>query len=158
MRTGRLWLALLMSIAFATPGMACGDKLVQVGRGLRYQRANVIHPAAIVLFVSPAFDRASARHLRSELQMVGHSVRVVEDRETLASTIASTRSDIVLTDVEDVDVVSREISSSASKPTIIPVIQKSAHVAADIAARFPFLMMMSAREFDRIATINRAMK
>src|SRR6266516_4160644 len=108
---------------------ACGDKLVQVGRGVRYQRANAVRPATIVMFVSPGFDRRVANHLRSELTLVGHTVHIVDSRAAFASAIAGKRSDIVLTDVDNLAVVDEQLSSSTSKPTIIPLIERSAIVA-----------------------------
>jgi hypothetical protein len=158
MRRACLCVALLSSLLVAPNGRACGDKLVQVGRGVRYQRANSVRPASIVMFVSPAFDRRDANHLRSELAMVGHNVRVVESPAAFAAALADSRSDIVLTDVENLPVVDDQLATSAARPIVIPVIERSARVAAELQARFPFIMMLSAREFDHVSTINHAMK
>jgi hypothetical protein len=157
MRRASVGLALALSLV-SINGWACGDKLVQIGRGVRYQRANAVRPASIVMFVSPGFDRRVADHLRSELTMVGHTVQIVVDPAAFKSALASKRSDIVLTDVDNLAVVDEQLSSSASKPTVIPLIERSARVAAEIQARFPFVMMLSARGFEQVSLITRAMK
>src|SRR5207248_6215909 len=103
MRRTALCLSLLFSLAIGTSAWACGDKMVQVGRGVRYQRAAAVRPAAIVMFLTPGFDREAANRLRSELVLVGHKVQMVDDAVALKSILSAHRLDIVLTSVDNVD-------------------------------------------------------
>lgn len=154
-----LGVSLLSSIAFATDVLACGDKMVQVGRGVRYQRAQAVRSASILLFLGAETNRESARKLRSELALVGHKVHVVDDALTLTSALNGKHVDIVLTDPANLDTVIRQVGSAASRPAIVPVV---AHPAGDtfleLNRRFPFVMSLSARAFDQVALIARVMK
>ena len=153
-----LLLPLICSLATATNSLACGDKLVQVVRGIRYQRASAVRPANIVMFLSPNFDRHAASRLRSDLAFVGHKVQIVEDAASLVS-ILPTLPDIILTDVDNLPIVTEQVSSMSSKPTIIPIIDRSTQsAAASLQVRFPFVMTSAARGLDQIAMITRALK
>ena len=159
MRRTAICLSLLSSLALGTNAWACGDKMVQVGRGVRYQRAAAVRPAAIVMFLSSGFDREAASKLRSELVLVGHKVQIVDDAGALASILSAHRFDIVLTSVDNLTLVNELIGSVQSKPIIIPLIDRSARAGAEeIQRRFPFVLLLSSRALDQIALISRAMK
>ena len=158
MRRASVGLALALSLV-SINGWACGDKMVQVGRGVRYQRAGAVRPANIVMLLSPRFDRAAANRLRSDLVLVGHKVQIVDDSATFASVIASSHPNIVLTDVENLNLVTELVGSGSARPTIIPIIDRSATAAAaGVQGRFPYVMLLSSRGFDQLALISRAMK
>jgi len=157
MRRTAFGLSLLFVLA-ATDGIACGDKLVQIGRGVRYQRLNKVHPATIVMYVGDSFDRRAAETLRKELLIAGHTVNLVDSRAALASALTSKKSDIVLTDVDSLPAVTEQVASWSTKPTIIPLIERATAAAAELQTRFPFVLTMTARSFDHLAVINRAMK
>ena len=159
MRRTAICLSLLSSLALGTDAWACGDKMVQVGRGVRYQRAAAVRPAAIVMFLSSGSDREAANRLRSELLLVGHEVQMVDDAGVLASMLSAQRFDIVLTSVDNLALVNERISSLQSKPIIIPLIDRSSRAGAEeIQRRFPFVLLLSSRALDQIALISRAMK
>jgi hypothetical protein len=158
MKRSVLCLSLLSSLVVCTNGWACGDKLVQIGRGVRYQRANAIRPATIVMFVGPHFDRDAANRLQSQLSVVGHRVMIATDTDTFAAALAK-HVDIVLTDVDNLALVSQRVDSMSSKPAIVPMIDPSASTAPpEIRSRFPFIMLLSSRGFDHVALISRVMK
>ena len=159
MRRTVICLSLLSSLLLGTNAWACGDKMVQVGRGIRYQRAAAVRPATIVMFLSSGFDRGAANRLRSELVLVGHTVQIVDGADALASILGSHHVDIVLTSVDNLALVNERIGSEQSKPIIIPLIDRSARAGAEeIQQRFPFVLLLSSRALDQIALISRAMK
>jgi hypothetical protein len=159
MRRTAICLALLSSLVPGANAWACGDKMVEIGRGVRYQRASAVRPASIVMFLSPGFDRQAANKLRSELVLVGHRVQMVDDAAALASILNAKHFDIVLTNVDNLALVTERVGATESKPVIIPLIDRSARdSAAEIQRRFPFVMLLSSRAFDQIALISRAMK
>jgi hypothetical protein len=158
MRRTVICLSLLSSLALGTDAWACGDKMVQVGRGVRYQRAAAVRPAAILMFLSAGSDRQAANKLRSELVLVGHKVQMVDDAGALASILGSHHVDIVLTSVDNLALVNERIGSVQSKPIIIPLIDRSRTGAEEIQRRFPFVLLLSSRALDQIALISRAMK
>jgi hypothetical protein len=159
MKRACLCLCLLACLAFGANGFACGDKLIQVGRGVRYQRASAVRSANIVMFVTAGSDRKAANRLRSDLTFVGHRVQIVDDDRALATLLAANDVDIVLTDVENLQLVSERVNSSRSKPAIIPLIDRPAKAApTEIHSRFPYVMLLSARSFDQLGVISRVMQ
>jgi hypothetical protein len=159
MKRACLCFSLLACLAFGTNGFACGDKLVQVGRGVRYQRASAIRSANIVMFLAAHSDRKAANRLRSDLTFVGHRVQIVDDDRAFTALLAANDVDIVLTDVDNLQLVSEHVNSAKSKPAIIPLIARSAKEAApEIHSRFPYVMLLSARSFDQLAVISQVMQ
>jgi hypothetical protein len=156
----RACLCLTLLVSFVAPNSwACGDKMVQVGRGVRYQRASAVRPANILMLVSPRFDRAAANRLRSDLVLVGHKVQIVDDHTAFASLLASKHPNIILADVDNLNFITDAVRSASARPTIIPIIDRSGSPAvADIQGRFPYVMLLSSRGFDQLALISRAMQ
>src|SRR5438874_2769206 len=139
----------LSSLLFCTSGWACGDKLVKIGRGVRYQRANAVRPANILILVGRNFDRGAVNRLRSQLSVVGHKVMVATDADSL-NRVLGKPIDIVLTDVDDLALVSQSVDSLSSKPTIVPMIENSGGAPAAVR-RFPFVLVQSSSAFDQVA-------
>jgi hypothetical protein len=159
MKRACLCLCLLACLAFGTNAFACGDKLVQLGRGVRYQRARAVRPANIVMFLTDRSDRHAANRLRSDLTFVGHRVQIVDDERAFASMLAANDIDIVLTDVENLQLVTEHVNSARSKPAIIPLINSSAKEATtEIRSRFPYVMLLSAHSFEQLSVISRVMQ
>jgi len=114
---------LLLSIAVAD---ACGDKLLRMGRGARFQRS--MHPATILIYLpSTASATASTRapQLQSFLKKAGHKARVVQGMDRLGEVLLSGQYDVVLTDLAEVAGVQKQIESLSSQPSIVPVVLKS---------------------------------
>ena len=63
------------------PAGACGDKLVDISQGVKFQRALGMEPAAILLYVNVEAPKRSVKRLRASLTRVGHYVVLVDDWE-----------------------------------------------------------------------------
>jgi hypothetical protein len=148
-------LSLIFWLVFGTSVFACGDKLIQIGRGLRYQRANSVRPATIVMLVGPHFDLNAANRLRSELSVVGHKVMIARDRDGFMTALRQPV-DIVLAGVDDLAVVTERIDALSQKPTIVPMIDRYAGtVPAEIQNRFPSVLLLSSSRLEQVALISR---
>jgi len=159
MKRACVCLSMLACLAFGTNGFACGDKLVQIGRGVRYQRASAVRSAKIVMFLTARSDRKAANRLRSDLMFVGHRVQIVDDERAFAGLLTANDVDIVLTEVESLQRVSEQVDSARSKPAIIPLINRSTMAAPKgIQSRFPNVMLLSASGFDQIGVISQVMQ
>ena len=85
---------------------ACGDKLLLVGRGLKFQRAYAsLNPGHVLVYARPTLSaNAGIRNtqLHRALRQAGHSVSVIEDAWLLEQALRSTTHvDVVLADVND---------------------------------------------------------
>src|SRR5262249_54117696 len=99
-------LAIVVIAAIGSPvALACGDKFLAVGRGVRFQRAYAaIHPASI-LIVHPlkSVKIAAVRDSRliTALKMAGHRVQTVQLPTNLSDVLARSSYDIVLAERAD---------------------------------------------------------
>ena len=120
----------LLSIAVAD---ACGDKLLRIGRGARFQRSS--HPATVLIYLpssATADATAKAPKLQAFLKKAGHKPNIVQGADRLSQVLSSGQYDVVLTDLANVAGVQRQAEASGSKPVIVPMIFNS--TKAEMAA------------------------
>ena len=142
---------------------ACGDKFLQVGRGVRFHRAYAaIHPASIVIYATAQRRAATAirePRLQTELKLAGHRVLLIEDDAALARALESNRVDLVLTDAADADRTSKQAALSLSKPAVLPVMyEPTREEAKEIEARYQCRLRGSDRADRYLVAIDDAMK
>jgi hypothetical protein len=143
---------LAFAIALAAAGtltapdvLACGDKFLLVGRGVRLQRSAyaAIHPARVLLVIPPRTVKYAAvrdPQLQDALKRAGHRVDAVQ-LPKLAETLARSRYDIVMAERADVAAV-QALPVSGRKPSIIGIVDASAagpapRVALDAELKTP---------------------
>ena len=154
-----IWISILVFAAFAHRTDACGDKMVKIGRGVRYQRAKAVRPATIVLVGGQQFPSRAMSRLRSDLTMVGHDVIVLENPSMLGQVIRQRHVDVVLSDRADLQSISDTVAAAPSKPRVIPMTtQATKDSSSESPAQSGLVMPVSARAMDQIAVINQAMK
>jgi hypothetical protein len=109
---------------------ACGDKLLLVGRGLKFQRAYAsLNPGHVLMYARATLSSKAALRtpeLQRALRQAGHSVSVIEDEGLLEQALRSTVVDVVLADVNDADHVGRLAAASATPPAVLFVAYPSA--------------------------------
>ena len=102
---------------------ACGDKLLLVGRGLRFQRAYAsLNPGHVLVYARAALGPNAAirsTELHRALRQAGHSVSVIEDAGLLEQALLSTRVDVVLADVNEAHHVASLAAASATPPEVL---------------------------------------
>jgi len=116
-------IVLSISLLSMVAADACGDKLLRIGRGARFQRS--MHPAVVLIYIpstAPADVSTQAPRLQSFLKKAGHKANVVQGTSGLGLALSSSKYDVVLTDLGQVADVQREIDGSASKPVVVPMI------------------------------------
>ena len=164
----RVYAPMLLSVAAVllqdrSAVQACGDKFLLVGRGVAFHRAYAaVYPASIVIYAQPQRHAADAiRHprLQSNLKLAGHRVLLVENDAALARALELDRVDLVLTDVADADLLSKQATASPSKPTVLPVMyQPTKEEAKAIEARYQCRLTSSDRADRYLIAIDDAMK
>jgi hypothetical protein len=117
--------ALAGVLCFVEPLFACGDKLVLLGRGIRFQRMIATkHPATILVYLNPGAGISAADReyqLRSLLKLAGHKPRAVSTPGELTKEIGSGIYDLVLADYADAAALAKQIDAANPKPGLIPV-------------------------------------
>ena len=163
MKRSLLGLGLLAGIVcVAGEALACGDKLVVVGRGLRPRSVKGgPQRASILLYADPKGSLPSALeqgHLRKDLERAGHRLRSVTTREELKSALSTGTYDLVFTDAKAATAVEVDANQAASKPTVMPTLYNP--TAAELAAasqQFPCVLNSPGPEKNYINVVNEAL-
>jgi hypothetical protein len=109
---------------------ACGDKLLLVGRGLKFQRAYAsLNPGHVLVYARATLSPNAAirnTQLHRTLRQAGHSVSVIEDAGLFEQALRSTTVDVVLADVNEASRVASLAAASATPPEVLFVAYPSA--------------------------------
>ncbi len=141
--------------------LACGDKLLAVGRGVRFQRAYAAHDANLVIYVASAQGRAALNNakLQNMLTRAGHKLQIVASGSQLDEALKSGKVDIVLVDFGDLAGIAEKLQSVPSKPIIVPVLFKpSKSELARAQKEYKFAVKVPAGDFEYLTAIDGAMR
>jgi hypothetical protein len=142
--------------------LACGDKLVLLGRGIRFQRMLATkHPASILVYLNPATGIAAADReyeLRSLLKLAGHKPRAVATATELAKEIGSGSYDLILADYSDAAALEKQIPAAKAKPALIPVMYNpTPDQRAAAEKEYSCLVAPAKKNYDLLKVIDQAM-
>lgn len=118
--------------------LACGDKFLVLGRGIRNRVPKAARPASILLYVRPGSqvaDAAKALKLRSSLAQAGHTLR---EARTAGEMEAALRggTDVVLVDLGGIETVTAQVQSLAPNARVLPLVDKRRDDVRAAQARF----------------------
>jgi hypothetical protein len=146
----------------AAPVLACGDKLVLLGRGIRFQRMLATkHPAAILVYLRPESGISAADreyHLDALLKLAGHKPHAVTNAAEFTKELASRPYDLVLADYSDAAVLEKEVSGSKAKPTLVPVVYNPTGAERAAAEKqYSCLVAPAKKNYEMLTVIDDAM-
>jgi hypothetical protein len=113
------------------PIHACGDKALRIGRGIRFQRTS--HPLAVLICFPSNLIRAS--QLQSFLTKIGHKPYTVETADRASTALRSGQYDLIFTDFASAASLQEQISASASKVVLVPVVSEGTKAAVAAAQK-----------------------
>ncbi len=155
----------LVSIALLLGGIlawSCGDKLLVLGRGVRFLFDTPSRPASILLYLhpsSPAFAAIGDRKFQSALRDAGHKVEAVGSREELGQALRNGKYDIVLTDAADAAALDQAAQAASSAPVVLPAVYNGTKAEAAAAEkRYGCVLKMPGRTGHYLAMIDKAME
>lgn len=144
---------------------ACGDKLLVLGRGIRFQSDIPVQPASILLYLhkgSPSFAVLSDPRLQSILREAGHKLQSAGNLQELLNALNVGKYDIVMADFSDAGSLESVVASAPSKPVLVPFIFKGAKTAkAEMAAaekQYRCVLMAPNRVGHYLAAVDKAME
>jgi hypothetical protein len=154
--------ALAGILCLVQPLFACGDKLVLLGRGIRFQRMVATkHPATILVYLNPGAGISAADReyqLRSLLKLAGHKPRSVATATELTKEIGSGTYDLILADYSDVAGLEKQVLAAKPKPGLIPVMYNpSADQRAAAEKEYSCLVTPAKKNYDLLKVIDQAM-
>lgn len=108
----------------AEPLHACGDKLMMLGRGIRFQSKHTPRAASVLLYVpaSATGQPLTDPKLESALREAGHAVRAVTTPADLDGALRSGNYDVVLANVTDAAELERAQSVTARNAVVLPAV------------------------------------
>ena len=154
-------LFVMIAALSATTAWACGDKLLAVGRGLRFQHVSAAHEANLVVYSARTQNGTalSSTKLQTTLRRAVHSLQLVQGGSQLDEALKSGRVDVVLVDFTDIASVTQQLQSTSSKPVILPILVKPSKTALAAAQKeYKFALRAPADDFEYLTAIDEAMK
>jgi hypothetical protein len=161
MRRMVLLLSVLGGAAALWPaaGVACGDKFLVIGRNTkRIPKAH--HPAVVLLYLRPGSSLpAAAKEMKlgATLLQASHTVETATDEGALRESLAAHHHDFVLVDPADAAVLERLNGTAASRPQVVPVVDKASdETLRALQAHHP-LVIQTGRSLSYLAALDEAM-
>jgi hypothetical protein len=108
----------------AVPLHACGDKLMMLGRGIRFQSKHTPRAGAVLLYLpeSATGQRLTDPKLETALREAGHVVRAVTSPADLETALGSGTFDVVLANVTHAPELERAKSIAERNAVVLPAI------------------------------------
>jgi ABC-type amino acid transport substrate-binding protein len=142
-------------------GFACGDKLLSIGRGIRFQHAYGARQANIVIYSQGNQSGANftSAKLQNTLRQAGHKLQTAEGLPQLDNALKSGKVDVVLAEFADLAGITFQLQAAPSKPVILPVLSNPSKAELDAAQKdYKYALKASGDAVQYLAAINEAMK
>ena len=155
---------LVVSVLFLLSGsaaFACGDKLLAIGRGVRFQRVYAARQANLVIYSAGTQNDGAldSVRLRTTLKRAVRSLELVRGSSQLDQALKSGQVDVVLVYFADLAGVARQLQSAPSRPVILPVLIKPSKGEFTAAQnQYKFALRAAADAFEFLTAIDEAMK
>lgn len=115
-------------LALSADALACGDKLLVVGRGLRPRHVKAASQrASILLYAAPGGALPAALDeggLQKDLERAGHRLERVGSEQELTRALDTGNYDLVVTDFRTATKVEAAASQAKTRPTVLPALYK----------------------------------
>lgn len=144
-----------------TSGLACGDKLLAISRGVRFQRAYAPHQANVVIYSNgtPSGATFGSVRLQTTLKQAGHKLQTAEGPRQLDEALKLGKVDVVLADFADVAAITRQLQAAPSKPVVLPVLFQPSKAELTAAQKeYKFARKAPGDEVQYLGAIDEAMK
>lgn len=143
-------------LLFAHPAHACGDKLLILGRPLRFNS----RPATILAYAPPgsAVELVLNRSQWTAAMTKGkHRLREVETVEQLAQAVRAERFDVILVASADAPALRAQLANASFQAVFLPVVASSMRDAFRNAEKeYSVAMKGIAKSSDYLSAIDRA--
>lgn len=130
---------------------ACGDKLMMLGRGLRFKTAYAsLHPGNIVFYL-PRTSRAEATAAVDKMQKflagAGHRVTIARDPAALDDALRVPAVSLVLADSSEAPRLQSRVSALPARPGLVALVHTKQAAGSDTALQREFEATI--RSFDK---------
>src|SRR5262245_20534902 len=121
----RVLLVILLVSLCGLPLDGCGDQLLVLGRGPRFQSVRAEYPAFILHYVNPLKVDPTVKdtNLRSFLGQAGHKFQSARSAKEFEESLKTGKYDLILIDFADASDFAEIIQAAASQPSVLPFVQ-----------------------------------
>ena len=160
---GRLTASALFVVMMALSGtaaLACGDKLLAIGRGVRFQHLSAAHQAKLVIYSAEAQrGPLSSVKLQMTLKAAVHNLQLVRNGSQLDDVLKAGQVDVVLVEFADLADITRQLQLASSKPVVLPILVKPSKTEFAAAQNeYKFALKSTADDLEYLAAIEEVMK
>jgi|SRR5690242_1668166 hypothetical protein len=152
------WLFVLLAV---TQGIACGDKVLALGRALKL-RYVANHSASILLYLNSGTPPAAAlsdASLQSALKKSSQTLRVVTDASELSQALDRGKYDLIVTDPQNAPGIEQRLQAMSSHSVVIPLLYQSTRAeASTLAKRYHVVLKAPAKMDSYFFTLDEAME
>lgn len=164
--TKRIVGALLLLLLVA-PGWqsvrGCGDKLLLVGRGVKFRSTAALRPASLLAYLpadSASVSPFSDPRLLPALKEAGGQLRVVGTPDEFTAALHAGKVDVVLAQSEDAGFVEQRLGDVAgSSPAVVLVLREgvSKNEMRDLERRYGAVLRVPAKPAQFVSTMEKAL-
>jgi hypothetical protein len=152
-------LLIAISALSGAVALACGDKLLAIGRGVRFQRIDAAREANLVIYCPGSQGGALLGNakLQTALRRAVHKLELVQGGPQLDQALKAGRVDLVLVEFDQISGIARELQAAPSRPAILPVLVKpSKSELAAAQKEYRFALKATAGDLEYLAAIDEA--
>jgi hypothetical protein len=140
--------------------LACGDKLMIVGRRL-FAKLKAVSTASILVYARPGGSLPTALGeggLQKNLERAGHRLHQVGTEDELKEALAAGGYDLVLADLKAAPRIEVEANNTPTHPTVLPTLYNPSPAELTAAeSAFPCVLKSPSTEKDYLAVVDEAM-
>jgi hypothetical protein len=108
--------------------LACGDKLLYLGRGLSFAGIHVAkRPASILIYMNASSELPAADkdvQLQTLLRLAGHRPKSVESRTEFEQALTSGSYNVIIVGISDAGTLKAAVEGAPGRPLLIPLLYK----------------------------------
>ena len=116
---------------------ACGDKILVLGRGVKFGNLSSSYHASIIAYVPASLPQSAAVNdapFQTALRNAGVKLRLVRQVDVLDEAVQSGKYDIILVDLQDAAMVDEQVSTAGVNTVVMPVLYKGEELNSAVAA------------------------
>jgi hypothetical protein len=143
------WCCLFVLLA-VTQGIACGDKVLALGRAIKLRYVST-HSASILLYLrsgTPAAGALSDASLQSALKKSSQVLKVVTDASELGEALNRGKYDLIVVDPQDAPGIEQQLQAMSSRSVVIPLLYQSTKAEASTLAKHYHVILKAPAKMD----------
>ena len=133
----------------SAPVLACGEGMLNAGKGLPYQGYLVPRPATVLIYANPDPTASDSERdaLYAGLKKAGHKLTVVSDASALTTALRERHFDVVIAAFDAADTVATataDAGDAAGKTILLPVVTRGERNSPQMRSRFSAFLVYGA--------------